>query len=43
MKTDIEQPLSMNDFIEAVQNIQKSVSQQSLDEYAAWMREFGSV
>jgi hypothetical protein len=33
----------MQDFVEAITNIQKSVSQQSLDEYAAWMKEFGSV
>ena len=43
MKQEVEAPLDMQDFIEAIQNIMKSVSQQSLDEYAAWMKEFGSV
>jgi katanin p60 ATPase-containing subunit A1 len=43
MKEEVEQPLTMQDFKEAISNIQKSVSQQSLDEYAAWMKEFGSV
>lgn len=43
MKEEVDQPLTMQDFVEAITNIQKSVSQQSLDEYAAWMKEFGSV
>ena len=43
MKQEVEAPLDMQDFIESAKNIQKSVSQQSLDDYAAWMREFGSV
>jgi katanin p60 ATPase-containing subunit A1 len=43
MKKEVDMPLSMQDFVEAIGNIQKSVSQQNLDEYAAWMKEFGSV
>ena len=43
MKDDINVPLSMQDLFEACKNIQKSVGQESLNEYAEWMKEFGSV
>lgn len=35
-------PITMKDFEEALKNIQKSVSQEYLDEYAKWMADFGS-
>jgi len=40
---EIDVPLTMKDFEEAIKNIQKSVSQECLKEYAAWMAEFGAV
>lgn len=43
MQAEINIPISMQDFIEATRNIQKSVSQDQLNGYAAWMKEFGSV
>jgi katanin p60 ATPase-containing subunit A1 len=42
MKESIDVPIMMNDFKEALKNISKSVSQESLKEYADWMKEFGS-
>jgi SpoVK/Ycf46/Vps4 family AAA+-type ATPase len=33
----------MNDFLEAIKNIQKSVSKDQLKEYEEWMKTFGSV
>ena len=35
--------LKMEDFLEAIRNVSKSVSQSQLDEYSNWMAEFGSV
>ena len=43
MKDDIDVPLSMQDLQEACKNIQKSVGQESLNEYAEWMKEFGAT
>ena len=43
MKDDINVPLSMQDLLEACKNIQKSVGQESLNEYAEWMKEFGAT
>ena len=43
MKDDIDVPLSMQDMLEACKNIQKSVGQESLNEYAEWMKEFGAT
>jgi katanin p60 ATPase-containing subunit A1 len=40
---EIDVPLSMQDFQDALKNIQKSVSQEQLTAYAEWMRTFGSV
>ena len=40
---DINVPLTMQDLLEACKNIQKSVGQESLNEYAAWMKEFGAT
>ena len=35
--------LTVDDFLEAIRNVSKSVSQAQLDEYQQWMAEFGSV
>ncbi|CDW77265.1 katanin p60 atpase-containing subunit a1 [Stylonychia lemnae] len=43
MAEEIDIPLTMTDFEEAIQNIQKSVSAESLKQYDAWMREFGAL
>jgi katanin p60 ATPase-containing subunit A1 len=40
---DIDVPIKMSDFLEALKNIQKSVSKENLEEYRKWMAEFGSV
>ena len=40
---ELEVPITMADFVEALKNIQKSVSQGNLDEYAKWMAEFGCI
>ena len=40
---DLEVPITMSDFLDALKNIQKSVSQDSLEEYSKWMAEFGCV
>lgn len=40
---DINVPLKMQDFLDALKNVSKSVSQAQLDDYARWMAEFGSV
>ena len=43
MQHEIEVPLTMADFQDAIKNIQKSVSQEQLQSYAEWMKMFGSV
>lgn len=43
MANEIDVPLTMKDFEEAIRNIQKSVSQESLKEYDMWMKEFGAL
>jgi katanin p60 ATPase-containing subunit A1 len=43
MQDEIDVPLTMQDFIDAIKNIQKSVSQDQLQSYAEWMKMFGSV
>ena len=40
---DMEVPLKMSDFEEALRNIQKSVSNDSLKQYSVWMKEFGAL
>jgi katanin p60 ATPase-containing subunit A1 len=40
---EFEVPITMQDFLDALKNIQKSVGQDSLDEYVKWMAEFGCV
>lgn len=43
LQKDINVPLTMRDFLEALKNVCRSVSQAQLDDYARWMAEFGSV
>ena len=43
VQNEINIPLTMDDFLEAIRNVSKSVSQAQLDEYQQWMAEFGSV
>ena len=38
---EFDVPINHTDFIEALKNIQKSVSKENLDDYAKWMAEFG--
>ena len=40
---EIDVPISMEDFQNAIKNIQRSVSNELLEEYQRWMEEFGSV
>ena len=40
---ELEVPITMTDFTDALKNIQKSVGQESLEEYVKWMAEFGCV
>lgn len=39
---EIDLPIAMSDFLEALKNISKSVSEEYLEEYKLWMAEFGS-
>jgi katanin p60 ATPase-containing subunit A1 len=39
----VEVPLTMQDFQEAIKNIQRSVAAESLKKYEEWMKEFGAV
>ena len=43
LKKEIDVPVSMQDFKQALKNTQKSVSQANLEFYANWMKQFGSV
>jgi katanin p60 ATPase-containing subunit A1 len=43
MQEEIDVPLTMEDFLEALKNISKSVSQDQLTAYSEWMKQFGSV
>lgn len=43
MQNEIDVPLTMQDFLDAIKNIQKSVSKDQLKDYAEWMKMFGSV
>ena len=43
VQNEINVALTMQDFLEAIRNVSRSVSQGQLDEYAQWMAEFGSV
>ena len=43
MQDEINIALTQSDFLEAIKNVQKSVSQDQLNEYQNWMAEFGAV
>ena len=43
MQEEIDVPLTMSDFKEAIKNVQKSVSQEQLTSFQEWMKQFGSV
>lgn len=43
MKAEFDVPLSMKDFLEALENVKTSVGITHLKEYAQWMEEFGST
>lgn len=38
---DLDAPITQSDFLEALKNVQKSVSNELLQEYQSWMDEFG--
>jgi SpoVK/Ycf46/Vps4 family AAA+-type ATPase len=41
MEKELDVPLDMKDFKDALKNISKSVSKDNLEDYAKWMDEFG--
>jgi len=41
-KEELDLPVTMKDFEEAILKCNKSVSQEDLDKYSKWMSEFGS-
>ena len=41
MEKELDVPIEMSDFKEALKNISKSVSKENLEDYAKWMEEFG--
>lgn len=41
-KEELDLPVTMQDFIEALEKCNKSVSKEDLDRYDKWMNEFGS-
>lgn len=43
LRKEIDVPVSMLDFKQALKNTQKSVSAANLQFYADWMKQFGSV
>jgi len=43
MADEIDIPLTMKDLEDAIKNISKSVSQDQLQSYSEWMKQFGSV
>ena len=42
-KDEIEAALTMEDFMDALKNTQKSVNQEMLDKYESWMADFGAA
>lgn len=42
-KEELDLPVTQGDFHAAIAKCNKSVSQQDLDKYETWMREFGST
>jgi katanin p60 ATPase-containing subunit A1 len=43
LKTMDEVPVNMRDFIEALANVQRSVSSEDLGRFDSWMKEFGAI
>lgn len=43
MQSEIDIPLCLQDFLDAIKNISKSVSKDQLKDYSEWMKQFGSV
>lgn len=43
LKDEVDVPVTHEDFLEALRNVQKSVGTEDLENFAAWMREFGSI
>ena len=41
-KEELDLPVSADDFVEAIERCNKSVSQEDLEKYEKWMSEFGS-
>lgn len=42
-REELDLPVTMQDFIEAISKCNKSVSKEDLDKYEKWMSEFGST
>ncbi|XP_022648027.1 katanin p60 ATPase-containing subunit A1-like isoform X2 [Varroa destructor] len=42
-KEELEMPVSLNDFEEAIRKVNKSVSKEDLEKYERWMNEYGSM
>jgi len=42
-KDELDVPIEQKDFLEALQNIQKSVGKEDLHHFSEWMKEFGST
>ncbi|XP_076466674.1 katanin p60 ATPase-containing subunit A1-like [Babylonia areolata] len=42
-KEELMQPTSMEDFMEAMKKVNKSVSKEDIEKYLKWMEEYGSV
>ena len=42
-KSELDMPVTKQDFLEALQKCNKSVSKEDLDKYEKWMEEFGST
>lgn len=43
LKDELDVPVTQDDFMEALRNVQKSVGTEDLEHFANWMREFGSI
>ena len=42
-KEELMQPTTMEDFLEAMKKVNKSVSKEDIEKYLKWMDEYGSV
>jgi katanin p60 ATPase-containing subunit A1 len=43
LKSELDVPITMDDFVLALKNVHKSVSNNDLKRYEKWMAEFGST